>query len=138
MRPPFLARVVQATTFALLVALTSGRRASATEQGAYAATESRIAGSWVMAERGVTILVVASANGLWQGKITASPRANEVGSWILRDAKLDTATGTYHGKLCAPDAGEASVALWLSAPRTLTLTAKRFVFTKTFVWTRGA
>ncbi len=136
MRPRFLARIVLTTTFAVLVSLGSGQPSVATEQGAYAATESRIAGNWVMAERGVMVLVVASSNGLWQGKITASPRANEVGSWVLRDAKLDTATGIYHGKLCAPDAGEASVALWLSAPRTLTLTAKRFVFTKTFVWTR--
>ena len=96
-----------------------------------------LAGTWRMAERDLTIRIYRSVDGAWQGTIIASPRAGEVGRWVMRNVRWDQDHARYSGTLAAPETGLATVTLVQEGPDAFEVVAKRFLFSKRFVWTRA-
>lgn len=111
---------------------------AAVEPRAVATSTSALAGRWVFAERAATIHITVGSDARGQGRIVASPRAEERGAWILRDLHYDAAARAWVGALVMPDAGEASASVRLVDEQHLEVEATRWVFTKTMLWTREA
>lgn len=99
---------------------------------------SALAGRWVFAEREAIIHITVGPDARGQGRIVASPRAEERGAWVLRDLRYDASTRVWVGALVMPDAGEAAASLRLLDTQHLEVEATRWVFTKTMAWTREA
>jgi hypothetical protein len=93
-------------------------------------------GAWHFAERDITVTLYRSAGGLVQGKITASPRAAEVGVWIVRDARWSAKDRRYTGRLVTDETGVADLVITAEEDGTLRLVGSRFFLSKTLVWTR--
>ncbi len=104
-------------------------------------SESAVLGAWYFGERDVTVELYHSANGLLQGKVTASPRPAEVGTWLVRDARWSANDQRFTGRLVTEETGAADaiidVVTTADGSATLRLVCSRFFLTKTLTWTRA-
>lgn len=97
----------------------------------------QIEGTWIGSERGIVCVVKKDQSGLFSGTIVKAENAKEVGQFIFKELKSQGDSKRYQGKFIRPDdvSDVLDVAVTVES-KTLKAVMKKFIFTKTFVFTK--